>query len=158
MIPIEGATVVFERLIRAALDRYPKWYVNAARVAKIVISNSPDVKANIAQMEHGSRILYVWPGIGDLLQKALGHELAHGCDDNFGSPHYFSSTPEWIRIHREQAYFDIDKYRDEPLEYLADMCTKLFLLGPQKLSITNPNEVTFISTWMFPTLMKEFSK
>jgi len=157
MIKIEGALPAFERLIRGALAKYPDWFVNAARVAKIVVSNRPEVKAQIAQMEHGTRILYVWPGVGDLLQKAIGHELAHGCDDNFGSPHYFTSTPEWIRIHRNQACFDLPKYREEPLEYFADMVTKLFLLGPTKLATTNPDEVKFITTFTWPLLMKEFS-
>ena len=157
MIPIEGASPVFEKLIRGVLARYPAWFVNAARIAKIVISTRPEVKAQIAQYHHESRILYVWPGIGDLLQKALGHELAHGCDDNFGSPHYFTSTPEWLRIHRDQAYFDLPKYAAEPLEYFADVFTKLFMLGSRKLSVTQPNEVTFLTTFVIPLLQKEFS-
>lgn len=156
MIPIHGAPLTTERLIRAAVDRYPTWYVKAARVSKIVMSNRPDVREQIAMYEHGSRNLYVCPTVGDLLQKAMGHELAHGVDDNFGSPHYFTSTPEWRHIHQLQGYFDIPKYRDEALEYFADMVTKLFLVGPTKLAITNPLEVQFITSWVFPTLQKEF--
>ena len=157
MIPIEGASPTFERLIRSALAAYPSWYLNAARISKIVISTRPEVKAQIAQYTHETRVMYVWPGIGAMLQKAIGHELAHGCDDNFESPHYFTSTPEWVRIHREQAYFDIPKYREEPLEYFADVFTKLFMIGAPKLAITQPNEVTYLTTFVIPILQKEFT-
>jgi len=116
------------------------------------------VKSQLAMYEHGSRILWIWPGLGSVLQKAIGHELAHGVDDNFGHPHYFTSVPEWRQIHRNQSHFDLPKYRDEPLEYFADMVTKLFLLGPARLNITNPAEVRFITTWVFPTLQKEFGR
>jgi hypothetical protein len=34
--------------------------------------------------------------------------------------------------------------------------TKIFLLGPDKLATTNPKEVQFITTFVFPTLQKEF--
>lgn len=154
--PIIGGTPEFQRAIRTAVRKYPDWFVRSARLSRIIISTREDVKQQIAMYEHGTRDFYVWPGVGDLLQKAVGHELAHACDDNFGKPHFFTSTPEWQRIHRNQSHFDIPKYRDEPLEYFADMVTKLFLLGPARLSTTNPAEVTFITSWVFPTLRKEF--
>jgi hypothetical protein len=152
-----GGTPVFERLIRSAIEKYPSWCVNAARISRVIVSNRPDIKSQIAMFEHGTRDLYVWPGVGDLLQKAIGHELGHAIDDNFGHPHFFTSTAEWLKIHAAQSYFDIDKYRDEPLEYFADCFTKLFLLGPQKFATTNPMETKFITSWVIPTLQKEFS-
>lgn len=155
-IPIVGAPAALGAKIRVALSRYPSWFVRGARVRKIIVSNREDVKQQLAMMEHGTRDLYVWTDIGDILQKALGHELAHGCDDIFDRKHYFTSTPEWARIHRDQSHFDIPKYREEPLEYFADMVTKLFLLGPARLSMTNPAEVKFITSWVFPVLQKEF--
>ena len=153
---IVGASPAFERQIRSAIERYPSWFVKAARLARVIVSSREDVKNQIAMYEHGTRDLYVYPGIGGLLQKAIGHELAHAVDDNFGLPHFFTSTPEWQLIHRNQSHFDIPKYRDEALEYFADCVTKLFMLGSTKLSMTNPAEVTFITTWVFPTLQKEF--
>ena len=156
-IPIASGNPTLQRLIRRALSMYPSWFVKAARIRRIIISNREDVKAQIAMYEHGTRDLYVWPGVGDMLQKAIGHELAHGVDDNFGAPHFFTGTAEWGLIHRNQSYFDIDKYRDEPLEYFADMVTKLFLLGPQKLEITNPQETKFVCSWVLPMLQKEFT-
>jgi hypothetical protein len=155
-IPIEGGSSQLQSAIRAAVSRYPSWLVRAARLTKFVITDRPDVKAQVAMFEHGSRNLYVWPGIGDLLQKAVGHELAHACDDVFDMPHYFTSVAEWQRIHRNQQHFDIPKYRDEPLEYFADCVTKLFLLGPARMSTTQPDEARFILSWVFPVLQKEF--
>ncbi len=154
--PIVGGSAVFQRAIRTAIGKYPPWYVRASRLSRVVVSTREDVKEQIAMYEHGSRDLFVWPGIGDLLQKAIGHELAHAVDDNFEKDHFFTSTPEWQRIHRNQSHFDIPKYRDEPLEYFADMVTKLFLLGPARLNTTNPAEVTFILSWVWPVLQKEF--
>lgn len=156
MIPIKGATLKFERAIRDALSKYPEWFVRAARIDHIEVSNAPDVKAQIAVYEHGSRKLSVWPGVGSMLQKALGHELFHAVDDNFNNPHFFTSTPEWKKIHADAGHFDIGKYATEALEYFADMGTKLFLLGPAKLRTTNPMEVQFITSWVIPTLQKAF--
>lgn len=157
MIPLViGGTPAVQRAIRTAIGKYPAWYVRGARIKRVIVSTREDVKAQIAMYEHGTRDLYVWPGVGDLLQKAIGHELAHAVDDLYDKHHFFTSTPEWQRIHAEQPHFDIPKYRDEPLEYFADMVTKLFLLGPEKLNTTHHNEVTFILSWVFPTLQKEF--
>lgn len=155
-VPVNGAAPAFARAIRQAMDRYPDFYVRGARLSQVLVTPREDVKQQIAMYEHGTRNLYVYPGVGSMLQKAMGHELAHACDDNFGFPHFFSSTPEWLKIHADATYFDIDKYRDEPLEYFADMLTKWFLLGPQKLATTNPNEVTFMSTFVLPALQKTF--
>jgi len=156
MIPVSGAQPPVERSIRTALSRFPDWFVKAARVSKIIVTNREDVREQIAMFEHGSRNLYVSTGIGALLPKALGHELAHGIDDVFDVPHYFTSTDEWRRIHANQSNFDIPKYRDEPLEYFADMVTKMFLLGSERLATTNPDEVQFIGSLVFPILQSEF--
>lgn len=155
--PIVGGLPAFQRALRSAVEKYPPWFVRAARIKRYIVSSRPDVQQQIAMYEHGTRDLYVYPGVGSLLQKAIGHELGHAVDDNFGLPHFFTSTPEWQKIHAEQPHFDIDKYRDEPLEYFADCVTKVFMLGPDKLRTTNPKEVTFITSWVLPTLQKEFA-
>lgn len=154
---IVGGTAEYERRLRDCFARFPSWYVKAARVRQVIVSTREDVKEQIAMFEHGTRNLYVYPGIGALLLKAVGHELAHGCDDIFEEPHFFTATPEWQRIHKNQSHFDIPKYGEEPLEYFADMMVKLFFLGPEKLKTTNPDEVRFIVSWVLPTLQKEFS-
>jgi hypothetical protein len=123
----------------------------------VIVSTREDVKRQIAVYEHGSRNVYVSPGIGGLLQKALGHEMAHGVDDIFGSPHYFAGTPEWQSIHRRQSNFDIQKYADEPLEFFADMVVKNLLIGRTKMSITNPDETNYIWTAVFPILAENFN-
>ena len=158
-IQITGnVTPTFERLIRNCLDKFPTWFVKAARISKIEVKNTPEIRAQVAMYEHGTRNLYVCPGVGDLLQKAIGHELAHACDDIFEMPHFFSAVPQWQLIHRNQMHFDIPKYQEQPLEYFADMVVKLFMLGPQKLSTTNPQEVMFINSWVFPLLQKHFGQ
>ena len=154
--PVVGGTPTLQHLVRVAVSRYPTWFVKAARISRYILTNRADVRDQIAMYEHGTRDLYVFVGIGDVLQKAIGHELAHGIDDNFGSPHFFTSTPEWKAIHTEQPYFDIPKYGEEPLEYFADCMTKLFLLGPAKMRTTQPKEVTFITTYVIPVLQEQF--
>ena len=155
-VPVTGAGQTMERMIRRALGGFPAWFVRAARISRVEVTGRADVREQVAMYEHGTRVLYVSLQIGDLLQKAVGHELAHGCDDNFGNPHYFSSSTEWQRIHREAPFFDIPKYRDEGLEYLADQMVKFFMLGPERMRTTHWQEVTFISTWVVPTLQREF--
>lgn len=152
MVKIAGANQDVERKIRIALNFYPSWYIAAARIKKVELTSNPEVKAQIAMYEHGSRILYMSREVGDLILKAVGHELAHACDDIFGDKHYFSSMANWSMIHRNQGFFDIQKYRDEPLEYFADMMVKYFLLGEERLFTTNPNEVNFIRNVVFPAL------
>jgi hypothetical protein len=121
-----------------------------------VISTREDVRAQIAMYEHGSREILISPGTGSLLLKAVGHELAHGVDDIFDVPHYFSSMSDWQTIHRNQAYFDIQKYADKPLEYFADMLAKFFLLGKDRLFTTNPSELNFICSKVLPILVVLF--
>lgn len=157
-IPVVGANPTMARLIRGSLAKYPGFFVRAARLNRIIVSNRPDVRAQIAMYEHGTRDLYVWVGVGDILHKAVGHELGHAVDDIFDVGHYFTGSLEWQKIHRNQSHFDLPKYQEEALEYFADMVTKVFILGPQKLATTNPDEVRFITTWVFPTLMKEFGE
>lgn len=157
-IEVIGGTTTFQRLVRGAIEKYPAWFVRSARISKVIITNRPDIREQIAAYEHGVRTLSVWPGVGDMLQKAIGHELAHAVDDNFDQPHFFTSTPEWQKIHKQASSFDLPKYEAEPLEYFADIVTKLFLLGPQRLQTTNPRETTFVTSWVFPLLQKEFGK
>ena len=159
MIPVVGATPGLERAIRTTLASLPPWFVRAARVARIEVSNRPEVRAQIAQYAHGTRVLDVSPTVGDVLRKALYHELAHGIDDmGEEAPHYFTSTPEWSRIHAEQMYFDIPKYAEQPLEYFADQIAKFLMLGPDKHFTTHPKESTFIGTWVVPTLTQAFQE
>lgn len=154
MIRVVGGNSDYERKIRIALGFYPTWLVQAARINYIEITSREDVREQVAMYEHDSRILYVYSSIGDLLLKAIGHELSHACDDIFGMYHYFSTTTKWQMIHRNQGFFDIQKYRDESLEYFADMMVKYFMLGEQRLFTTNPNEVNFIRNTVLPTLYK----
>lgn len=154
MIRVVGVSGAYERKIRTALEFYPFWVIQAARVNYIEITNREDVRKQVAMYEHGTRILYIHSKVGDLLLKAIGHELAHACDDIFGMNHYFSTMSKWLIIHRNQGFFDIQKYRDEPLEYFADMMVKFFIIGEQSLFTTNPNEVNFIRNTVLPTLYK----
>ncbi len=155
-IPIVGAHPTFERRLRAVLARMPPMYLRAGRVTRLEASGAENVRKSIAVYSHGSRVVQVWPGVGDILDRALFHEWAHAVDDNFDQPHYFSATEEWMRIHRDQTNFDLQHYRDEALEYFADMMAKYFLIGPAKLGMTRPNEVTFIASWVLPTLENAF--
>jgi hypothetical protein len=156
-IKIVGATAAYERRIREALVFVPSWFVSAARIARIEVSTRPDVREQIALFEHGSRVLFVSPNVGGLLQKAIIHELSHGVDDVFGQPHYFSSMDAWLRIHRAQGYFDIPKYRTEPLEYLADQLAKWWIWGSMKFRVTHPQEAHFIEKCVVPALYAQFS-
>ena len=155
-ITVIGGTHPFQRKIRATVALYPEWYVRGARVSRFEVSADPAVRDQIAMYRHGSRDVLVYPGVGDLLTKAIGHELAHGCDDNFDSPHCFSSSATWKDIHAKQQYFDLPKYRDSALEYFADMVVKTFLVGADKMRLTNPDEVRYIELVVFPILKKEF--
>jgi hypothetical protein len=155
-IPIQGATPEYERAIRRCIATFPPWFVSAARVSKIIITSRPEIREQIAQYEHGSRHLYIYPGIGSMLLKAVGHELSHGVDDNFESSHFFTSSETWKHIHRNQGAFDIPKYELEPLEYFADMVTKLHLMGIDKMRTTNPDEMSYLTSYVFPTLKSAF--
>lgn len=159
---VRGGSPTFQRLVRGALDKYPSWLVRAARLSHVEVTNRADVRAQIAMYEHGSRVLYVWPGVGEMLLKAVGHELWHGADDRTGlsenHPHFFSMQPAWTLIHRDQPFFDIEKYEREPLEYFADQGVKLLLLGAPKLMTTNGREVNFFTSWVVPMLEQEFGR
>lgn len=154
-IEVSGGTPALQKRVREAVSRYPAWFVRAARVSRFEISDAPEVRDQLAVYQHGTRIVYVWSKIGGLLQKALGHELAHAIDDNFDQPHAFSGVSDWQQLHRNQSNFDIPKYGEIPLEYFADIVTKYFMYGPQKLSTTHPSEVVFINN-VFKILQEEF--
>jgi len=155
-VPVVGGTAALQRAVRGVLNSYPAWLLRAARLSRVTISSSPEVRAQVAVYNHGSREMDVSADVGGLMRKAVGHELAHAIDDNFGHPHHFTSTPEWRRIHREQPFFDLPKYRDEPLEYFADMMVKFLMMGGAKLRHTNPKELAFITSWVVPSLLAEF--
>ena len=155
-VSIVGATAAFERNVRGILASLPVWFVRAARLSRVEVTGDPKVREMIAVYDHEQRRLRVTPSVGAMLKKAVYHELWHGVDDNFGHPHVFSSMDEWIRLHRNQPYFDIPKYREQPLEYLADCGAKLFLMGRERLSVTHPHEVGFIEQVAFPPLMEAF--
>ena len=157
MIEVVGGNAALQKRIREAVARFPAWFVRAARVTRFEVSDSPEVRDQIAVYQHGSRVIYVWSKVGGLLQRAVGHEMGHAIDDNFDQPHAFSSQADWIQIHKNQSNFDLPKYAEIPLEYFADMVTKYFMYGPQKLSTTNPQEVVFISN-VFSILQEEFGK
>ena len=156
-VEVVGGTAAMQKRIREAVARYPSWFVKAARVARFEVSDAPEVRDQIAVYQHGTRIVYVWSKIGALLQRAIGHELAHAIDDNFDQLHAFSNVSDWVQIHKNQSNFDLPKYGEIPLEYFADMVTKYFMYGPQKLSTTHPMEVVFINN-VFSILQEEFGK
>jgi hypothetical protein len=154
-----GAPPAYEKRLRQALRLYPRWLVKAARLSRIILDSSPEVQQMVASYRHEDRSLHVYPGLGNtMLTKAMGHEMWHGADDNFGSPHFFSSNDVWGQIHRDQAYFDIPKYRDEPLEYFADIGVKFTLLGREKLNITAAREANFFENVVMPQLIEAFGK
>jgi len=135
---------------------YPRWVHNAARISHIEVTRDQSVRSQIAHYEHGSRKLRVFEGIGrQLLNRAIGHELVHGLDDNYGSPHFFSATDEWRQIHRDQGHFDIQKYADEPLEYFADMFQKYLAFGHEKLALTHPAEAMFFAGYVEPVVRQQ---
>lgn len=156
MVEIKGADPRYERQIREVLSRLPSWYVKAARINLIRVSRRADVMEQMAMYEHEGRVLYLAPNAGAALTKALTHELAHGCDDIFDTPHYFSTQPAWVAAHQHQPHFPLPKYRDEALEHFADVVAKAFLWAPQKLQIYYPAEAQFIYGEVFPVLMREF--
>lgn len=119
------------------------------------------MREQLAMYEHGSRCLFLSPDVpARTLVKAIGHELAHGAEDwseETGQPHIFSSTPAWKTIHQQARVFDIDKYRDQGLEYFADQLVKTLLLGYTRLMTTNGHEANFMAVVVIPTLMRIFA-
>lgn len=159
MIPVYGANIAYERRIHDMVGGFPPWYTAAAKVRIFTVTPDPVVREQIAMYRHGTRDVLVSPGIGDILRRALAHELAHGFDDQTeinGNPHVFSTCGDWIAIHRAQPYFELPKYRDDPREYFADMASKTVLLGVKKMSISNPRETAFIGGLVFPALMGQY--
>lgn len=151
------AAVTYEKSIREALRRFPPWILSAARVSSISVAGGEYMRQVLALYEHGSRSIKVYPGLSrDLLVRAIGHEIMHAVDDNFDHPHVFSYQPGWLQLHRDRGYFEIPKYRDEPLEFFADIASKYFLLGRDRLQITYPEEVYYLETSVFPILRENF--
>lgn len=155
---IHGANSTYERRIREALASFPDWYVTFANVSGVFVTNRRDVVQQIAMYEHQGRPLNVSPNVGGMLRKAIGHELAHGIDDSFGHPHAFSTLGTWLEIHRNQTYFDIAKYRDEPAEYFADALVKRMMLGYHSFRIQYPREAQFIDEYVLPLVRSEANK
>ena len=152
-----NAPTAYEKLIREAINRFPPWILSAAHVRDISVAGGEYMRQVLAMYEHGSRSIKVYSGLPrDLLVQAIGHEIMHAVDDNFDHPHIFSSQPNWLQLHRDRGYFTISKYREEPLEFFADIASKYFLLGRNRLQITHPEEVHFLETVVFPVLRENF--
>lgn len=135
--------------------KIPSDLLRKARITSYKVSDRPEVVAQVAMFEHGTRILYIAPNVQrSLITKALLHETGHAIDDWLGVPHYFSSQTAWRTIHRNCSYFDIPKYRDEPLEYFSDVWAKYWLWGTDVLRVTKPDEVRFIELSVIPVLRK----
>ena len=155
----QASNVALAKAVDASIRRCPPWLVKSARLDRVLVSSRPEIRAQQATFEHGSRTLYISDQIPQgLIERAVVHELAHAADDNFGSPHYFSSKWEWKRIHQQAQFFDIPKYAQESLEYFADMVAKYVLVGPVKLSISCSHEVQFVEQYVIPVLRKEFGQ
>lgn len=153
--PVLGASPPYEARIRAVLAAVPPWYLAAARIARVMISTAPEVASMTASFQHGSRDILLYPNVGDLLTRALVHELGHGVDDSGENVHRFSVTPGWIAVHRAQQFFDLPKYRSDPREYFADAIAKAIMLGTKRFSLSAPREAMFLATNVFPLLMAE---
>ena len=156
-ITIVGGTPEYERRIRTALRVYPPWLIRAARLSGVIIDTSPEMASMLASYRHEDRSLHVYPNLASMmLTKAIGHELWHGADDNYLHPHFFSSKDVWTQIHRDQAYFDIPKYREQPLEYFADIGVKISIYGSERLKIRASREVLFFEQVVIPKLLESF--
>lgn len=157
---IEKAEPRYSASIVRTLQSLPYWYVQSARISKIVVDSDPSVRVQMAMYRHGTRDILVYPGIGSLLRRCLSHELAHGFDDAEpdGPAHRFSRTEEWSHIHKQQRQFEIQKYRDDPKEYFADMASKVVLLGETKVGLLYPLEVSYMLQRVFPVLVAECHK
>lgn len=157
-LPVVGAAAAYERAIHAAVESIPAWYRDPARVRQLVVTPDPKVREQVCMYMHGTRDVLVAPGIGNLLQRALAHEFAHGFDDTSelpgGAPHMFSASPEWISIHRSATRFELPKYRDDPREYFADMAAKALLLGLDRVAVAASQEARYIGGFVFPAIRR----
>jgi hypothetical protein len=151
MINVIGASERESAKIRAILMEMPDWYQRAGRVSEIRITDDPEVRAQRALYSHGTRDVKVAPDVGLLLRRALFHEWAHAIDDwseEFGNPHVFSATQEWLTIHKLQSAFEIPKYRTDMREHFAD-AVSLVLLDPGYRR-SHPREWLFVTGIVFP--------
>ena len=154
MIEVRGAEPGYEAHIRRVLSSLPAWYVQSARVSRFVVNTSREVREQMAMYRHGTRDVLLAPAAGNLLQRALAHELAHGCDDEGpANPHRWSRTPDWMGIWKTASTYEIPKYRDEPQEYFADQLSKVVLLGAEKLQLSCPRETQYMVRVVLPVLM-----
>jgi len=86
------------------LKQLPPYLFRAARIQNIVISERPRASNEMAQYEHGTRNIYVLPGLNaDQIRKAMFHEIAHAIDDNFSVGHYFGESPAWAHLCQQLA-------------------------------------------------------
>ena len=94
---VESAVLGYERLIHAILRQLPPHIRYAAQLGRVIVTSRLRSAGQLAAYEHGTRNLYVSPGISrPQLKKALYHEVAHALDDNFGVGHYFGESPHWV--------------------------------------------------------------
>lgn len=141
--------------VERTLSLLPPWYVAAGRIREISLSFEPEVKAMIARYRHGTRDIQVAPDIGTALHRVLAHEVGHAIDDwteEAGDPHLFSASAAWISIHRQQATFELPKYRSDPREYFADALSKAILLG-DRYRFGYPREAEYIGAVVFPQIV-----
>jgi hypothetical protein len=160
MPPLYGGTPAYRRRVVEAWQKFASrfpWYVATARVAALRVTNDPKVAAQVAMYQHDSRDLLLSPNVGNLLDRAVTHELAHGFDDWNGNPHRFSMTDDWVRLHKMQGVFEIPTYATDPREFFADVASKCILLGAERTGIQYPGETVYMTQVVFPRLQMEYA-
>lgn len=157
MIEIVGAKPMYERTIRAILSEMPSWYMAAGRVSRLEVTTDPGVVSQIAMYRHGTRDVQMAPNVGANLRRSLFHEWAHALDDwneEYGNPHVFSATDEWLTIHKLQSVFEIPKYRTDMREHFADAVSQSILF-PARYAMGFPREHGFVQRVVFPWVMSQ---
>lgn len=158
MIPVIGGSESEQANIRRILSEMPPWYLAGGRVSEIRIADDPEVREQRALYSHGTRDVKVAPRVGGLLRRALFHEWAHAIDDwaeEYGNPHVFSATQEWITIHRLVSAVEIRKYGSDMREHFADAVSLVFL--DQSYSRSHPREYRFVTGVVFPWIQAKMA-
>jgi len=154
LISITGGSPDYHRAIRASLRWFPSWYVRASGVVSVEVNASEVVRKETAIYSHTSKAITLSPNLGvHTLRQALAHELAHGVDDQSDTrnhPHYFSASDVWLKLHAQQSSFDLEKQRNQPVEYFAAQLAKHVTMGSDRFRARYPEEYVFFSTWVVP--------
>lgn len=155
MVVVSTGSSSYERRIREVLGSLPAWFVEGARISSIVVTVSPEVRAERSLYHHKTRMIQISPGIGDILRVVLAHEMSHGIDDGEPqeSPHRFSRSMEWSGIWRQVPAFSTRKYRDSPQEYFADALASAVVVGIPTYSLAHPYEGAYITQVVVPRVM-----